>query len=185
MKMTARPDPNLRNVEKWTPEVEQLLREWHRRMFACQYAYYTEAERLRRWHLWLGIPAIALSTVVGTAVFATLENQQISISARVAVALVSVAAAILAGLQTFLRLAESASAHAAAGDWYAAIKRDIEELQVLPREDRGHPKACLDALRKEINKAGQKSPELRETLWMKAAKRYGVDEPPPRTSAAA
>jgi hypothetical protein len=163
------------HADSWTPELEQLLSAWHRRMEACQHAYYLEAERYKRWHLWLGVPAVVLSTVVGTAVFATLENQSVGISARVIVALVSIAAAVLAGLQTFLRLSDAAVAHGHAGDWYAAIKRDIEQLRALRREERGHAKTCTDVLRKEMNKAGQKSPELRESLWTDIARRYGID----------
>jgi hypothetical protein len=163
------------HADSWTPELEQLLATWHRRMDACQHAYYLEAERYKRWHFWLGIPAVILSTVVGTAVFATLENQAVSIPARVIIALVSIAAAVLAGLQTFLRLSETAAEHAHAGDWYAAIKRDIEQLRALRREERGSARACTDTLRKEMNKAGQKSPELRESLWTDVAKRYGID----------
>jgi hypothetical protein len=161
--------------DSWTPELEQLLATWHRRMDACQHAYYLEAERYKRWHFWLGVPAVIFSTVVGTAVFATLENQAVAISARVIIALVSIAAAVLAGLQTFLRLSETAAAHAQAGDWYAAIKRDIEQLRALRRDERGSAKTCTDTLRKEMNKASQKSPELRESLWMDIAKRYGID----------
>jgi len=87
-----------------------------------------------RWHFWLGIPAVILSTVVGTAVFATLENQSVGITARVIIALVSIAAAVLAGLQTFLRMSETAAAHGQAGDWYASIKRDIEQAaRAAPR----------------------------------------------------
>jgi len=163
------------HADSWTPELEQLLSTWHRRMDACQHAYYLEAERYKRWHLWLGIPAVIFSTVVGTAVFATLESQTVEISARVIIALVSIAAAVLAGLQTFLRLSEAAAAHGQSGDWYSAIKRDIEKLRALRREERGHAKTCTDVLRKEMNKVGQKSPELRESLWIDIAKRYGIE----------
>jgi hypothetical protein len=45
-------------------------------------------------------------------------------------------------------------------------------------EERGHAKTCADALRKEINKVGQKSPELRESLWTTIAERYGIDDIP-------
>ena len=166
------------HADSWTPELEQLLATWHRRMDACQHAYYLEAERYKRWHFWLGIPAVIFSRVVGTAVFATLESQSVGIPARVIVALVSIAAAVLAGLQTFLRLSETAAAHAHAGDWYAAIKRDIEQLRALRRDERGHAKTCTDTLRKEMNKVGQKSPELRESLWIDIAKRYGIDGAP-------
>jgi hypothetical protein len=163
-------------AESWTPELEELLSRWHRRMSACQHAYYAEAERFRHWHLWFGVPSVILSSVVGTAVFATLASQEIGTYKRVAVALVSIAAAVLTGLQTFLRLAENASAHAVAAGWYSAIKRDIEQVQAHRPEERGHARECINVLRKEINKAGQKSPELRESVWMAVAQRYDVEE---------
>ena len=163
------------HTDSWTPELEELLSTWHRRMDACQHAYYLEAERYKRWHFWLGVPAVILSSIVGTAVFATLEKESLGIVTRVIIALVSIAAAVLAGLQTFLRLSEMSAAHAQAGDWYAAIKRDIEQLRALRREERGSARACTDVLRKEMNKAGQKAPELRESLWMEVAKRHGLE----------
>jgi len=43
-------------------------------------------------------------------------------------------------------------------------------------EERGAAKTCVDALRKEINRVGQKSPELRETLWTTIAERYGIED---------
>ena len=87
-------------------------------------------------------------------------------------------AAILAGLQTFLKLAESAALHGVAADWYASIRRDIEQLLALPPEIRGNVKETLDAIRHTMNKAGQNAPQLNEHLWARMAKRFGVKEPP-------
>ena len=39
----------------------------------------------------------------------------------------SILAAVLASLQTFLKFGENATLHGAAADWFAAIRRDIEE----------------------------------------------------------
>ena len=83
-------------------------------------------------------------------------------------------AAILAGLQTFLKLGESAALHGVAADWYASIRREIEELQALPRHLRGDVRATLDALRQNMNKAGQNAPQLNEHLWARMARRFGV-----------
>ena len=159
----------------WTREMEQLLQDWHSRVYAAQTAYYDMAERLRRRNYELGIPVAVVSTLVGTAVFADLGK---SSTYKWWVGAVSLLAAVLAGLQTFLRFGENATLHGAAADWFAAIRRDIEQLLALPPELRGHPKQCIDSIRQEINKAGQKSPELSERLWKKVARRFGVEEPP-------
>jgi hypothetical protein len=65
-----------------------------------------------------------------------------------------------------------------AADWYASIRREIEELQALPRHLRGNVRITLDALRQNMNKAGQNSPQLNEHLWARMARRFGVEEPP-------
>ncbi len=160
----------------WTPKMEQLLQDWHKRVYAAQTAYYDEAERFRHRNYQLGIPVIVVSSVVGTAVFAGLGKEGGSL--KWFLGSVSIIAAVLASLQTFFKFGENATLHGAAADWYAAIRRDIEELLALPPEMRGKPKSCLDSIRKEMNKAGQKSPELSERLWKRVARRFGVEEPP-------
>jgi hypothetical protein len=155
----------------WTPKVEKLLQDWHRRVYAAQTAYYEEAERFRRRNYQLGIPVVIVSSLVGTAVFA-------DVGSRWLVGSVSILAAVMASLQTFLKFGENATLHGAAADWFSAIRRDIEEVLALPPHMRGKPKSCLDEIRHELNKAGQKSPELGEHLWRKIARRFGVEEPP-------
>jgi len=159
----------------WTPKMEQLLEEWHHRVYAAQAAYYEVAERLRRRNYQLGIPVVIVSSMVGTAVFADVGQDS---TYKWVVGAVSLIAAVIASLQTFLKLGESATLHGAAADWFAAIRRDIEQVLALPPELRGHPKQCLDSIRHEINKAGQKSPELSERLWRRVSRRFGVEEPP-------
>ncbi len=154
----------------WTPAVEELLKNWHGRVYAAQTAYYEVAERFRRRNYQMGIPVVIVSGLVGTAVFSDVGNKWL-------VGSVSILAAVLASLQTFLKFGENATLHGAAADWFAAIRRDIEEILALPPESRGKPKACLDSIRSEMNKAGQKSPELSEQLWRRTARRFGVEEP--------
>ena len=160
----------------WTADVESLLKDWRTRVYASQSAYYSEAERLRRRHYLLGIPVVVLSTAVGTSLVSSPSGAPML--PNVVAGLLSGLAAILASLQTFFRFGESAAQHGSAADWYAAIRRDIEALLALPRHMRGDVRVRIDGIRKEINKASQKAPELRETLWMAVAHRFQVSEPP-------
>ena len=169
------------SVVPWTPKMEQLLEEWHARVYAAQAAYYEVAEQLRRRNYQLGIPVVIVSSVVGTAVFADLGQDS---TYKWVVGSISLAAAVLASLQTFLKFGENATLHGAAADWFSAIRRDIEQVLALPPELRGHPKQCLDSIRQEMNKAGQKSPELSERLWRRISRRFGVEEPPDSASRA-
>lgn len=160
----------------WAADAEQLLQDWRNRAYAAQSAYYVMAERYRRWNYQLGTPVVILSGLVGTAIFADLQDT-ISFG-RWLIGSVSILAAVLSSLQTFLRLADSAAEQGAAAAWYSAIRRDSEQVLALPRESRGDPKSCLDAIRQEMNKAGQKAPPLSERLWAGFAQRFGVKEPP-------
>jgi hypothetical protein len=158
----------------WTPEVEHLLEDWRNRVYAAQAAHYASADRFRLLNYFVGVPATIFSSIVGTALFTGLEKGS---PQTLVIGSVSIAAAILAGLQTFLRFAERASHHATAADWYSAIRRDIEELLHLDPTDRGSPKERLDEVRKEMNRAGQNSPELNGREWSRQAKRFKVKEP--------
>jgi len=158
----------------WSPQVAQLLEDWHKRVYAAQSAHYAAADLCRQLNYILGIPAVVFSSIVGTAIFAGLEHDS---PRTLIVACVSIAAAVLAGLQTFLRFSERATLHATAGDWYSAIRRDIEQTLHLPIESRGKAKDCVDRIRKEMNRASQDAPELNVSLWKREAKRFGVKEP--------
>jgi hypothetical protein len=158
----------------WTPDVEELLKDWRNRVYAAQASHYALADRFRILNYLVGIPAVVFSSVVGTALFAGLEKDS---PRTFFIASVSIVSAVLAALQTFLRFAERVSQHATAGDWYSAIRRDIEQLIHMRPDDRGIPKACLDEIRQAMNQAGQNSPELSNREWTRQARRFGVREP--------
>jgi len=160
--------------DDWNVRVTQLLGNWHKRCYAAQSAHYASADLFRRLNYIVGVPAVVFSSVVGTAIFAGLEKES---PRALLIASVSIMAAILAALQTFLRFSERAAQHATAGNWYSAIRRDIEQILHLPADHRGTAKDCLDEVRKEMNRASQDAPELSVRLWKREAKRFGVKEP--------
>ena len=166
-----RPEPG---TAVWTDEVQTLLEDWHHRVYAAQAAHYASADLFRTLNYLVGVPAVIFSSVVGTALFVGLEKDS---PRTLMVGSISILAAVLAALQTFLRFAERASLHATAADWYSAIRRDIEEILHLPVADRGIPKDRLDEVRKEMNRAAQDSPELSGRYWKREAKRFRVREP--------
>jgi len=161
----------------WSEQVEALLEDWHHRVYAAQSAHYASADHFRRLNYGIGVPAIVLSSVVGTTVFAGLAKESPS---SWIVASISILSAVLAGLQTFLRFAERETLHATAADWYSAIRRDIEQVLHLSVAERGKPKDCLDEVRKEMNRAAQDAPALTGRRWRREAERFRVEEPMPR-----
>jgi hypothetical protein len=167
---------------RWTREQTDLLKHWHRHTAAAQHAHYLLAARLRRANLWIGIPAVIASAVVGTSLFATLADEKgeliVSPGLRVAIASLSVVAAVLAAVQTFLGFAKRAEQHVQAADWYAAIRRKIEQTLTFRPEDRDDPRKVLDDIRSEMNRASQTYPEIGEEIWHSVGRRYGIAQPP-------
>jgi hypothetical protein len=161
----------------WDECAEALLKDWRQRTAAASEAHYKLASGLRRKNLMLGVPVVIFSSVIGTSLFATLANPEavIPTALKIAIGSISIAAAILAALQTFLRFGERAEKHVVAADWYAAVRRDIDQLLALSTEERGRPKECFDRIRKEMSKIGQQSPEIGNRLWKVMATKYGVD----------
>jgi hypothetical protein len=118
-----------------------------------QNAHYLSADHFARWSRWLGIPVIALSAIVGTSVFATLQKQP-EVWVQISVGLGSVAAAVLASLQTFLGYSERAEKHRVAGAKYGAIGRELETLVSSENPAEG----LIDELRKRLDSLALESP---------------------------
>ncbi|HEY2323346.1 MAG TPA: SLATT domain-containing protein [Thermoanaerobaculia bacterium] len=102
-----------------------LAAQWLNGVTILQRAQYRTAKLCATLHFSIGIPLVAISAAVSTAVFATLKTAP-DLSARITVGLFSLAATVLAGLQTFLRLSERAERHKQAGVRYGGLRRELE-----------------------------------------------------------
>jgi hypothetical protein len=107
---------------------EQVLDDWYQRVAVTQRAHYLSAEHFGARKYWLGVPAVILSTLVGTSVFATVQKQP-ELWLQIAVGLASVLAALLTSLQTFLGYSERAERHRIAGAKYGSLGRELEQLR--------------------------------------------------------
>jgi hypothetical protein len=158
----------------WTENVLALLRDWESRATSSSEAHYAHATRLSKSNIRFGVPVVALTTFVGTSVFATLQ-EHVNIGLRVVVGLLSVLAAVLASLQTFLRFGERAEKHRAAAERWASVRREIDEMLALHPTylaSRGDPKEYLDALRRKMDEISQQSPEMGEQGWWRTHRHY-------------
>jgi hypothetical protein len=166
----------------WDENLEALVDEWKRRAWAAQTAHYRRATKLSRMHVTFGVPVVILSTVVGTSLFATLNEENLNLAVRIAVGSVSVGAAVLAAIQTFFRFAQRADRHVLAADWYAAIRRRIEETLAMPPKMRDDARKVIDGLRKELNSVSSQFPQIGQREWARAAAEFEITEPPPGRS---
>lgn len=142
----------------------ELFEQWRFRNHRVQLAHYECARRFERLHLWLGLPAIALSTLVGTAVFSSLEKTT-DFRVQIVVGLLSVTAAVLTGLQTFLRYAELAERHRIAGARFANLKHRMELLSTLPPATEADMRVALASIEESWAKLREESPTLPTRVW--------------------
>lgn len=154
--------------------IPELIEQWRFRVHRVQLAHYECARRFERLHLWLGLPAIALSTLVGTTVFSSLEKAA-DVRLQICVGLLSVVAAVLTGLQTFLRYAELAERHRLAGARFANLKHRIELLTTLSAD--ADIREQLVAIEETWAKLREESPTLPSSVWRRIERRIVFGQP--------
>ena len=139
--------------------IPELITLWHRRNQRVQLAHYESARKFQRLHLALGLPAIAVSTVVGTAVFASISEAPHPLVQLLA-GLLSVTAAVLSGLQTFLKYPELAEKHRLAAAKFANLTHRIELLATMEDAHDAEMLAELKAIEASWITLREESPTL-------------------------
>ena len=189
--MASTPTRRARDVAPkfvWDDALEDLYGSWHRRVAAAERGHRLMADRLRRRHLLIGIPVVVLTTLVGTSAFASLNNAQSdSITTRgidsdvvlLIVGTLSVLAAVLSSLQTFLRYATRAEAHRIAALRYETLRREMAKELTIPREARGDPDRALDQARLRMDRYAKESPNIGEREWQKLTPEFHLSTVPP------
>lgn len=153
----------------------QLLLKWIRRARESQMSHYDMADLLSVRDRQLGWLVTALTAFVGTAVFASLTLTAVSVEQRIFVGLVSVAAVVSAALQLFLRYAERAEKHRAAGARYGAVRRRLEAVFAGDPDARdGH---YLSAIRDELDRLAQDSPNVPPRIFYRTQRTLSTNTP--------
>ena len=134
-------------------------------------AHYMAWEHFSRLNKWFGIPVVVTSTVVGTAIFGTIQ-QDPDIRWKLAAGLLSLTAAVLSALQTTLKYAELAEKHKVAGARYAALRRRLD-LFILKHggeaeTDRAESLLELEDVLTRVGELAEESPSLPDKLYYRA-----------------
>jgi hypothetical protein len=140
---------------------QNLLIDWYRRVRIVQFCHYESAKYFEHMNYWIGMPAVFLSTLVGTSVFASL-GESIDKRFQILVGLVSVLSAALSGIQTFLRFSEKAEKHRMAAARYGALRREIEEILTVGEN---LTKEISTPLRQDIDRLSEEAPHIPEKIW--------------------
>tara|TARA_S200002703_G_scaffold51563_1_gene44781 strand:- start:9310 stop:10044 length:735 start_codon:yes stop_codon:yes gene_type:complete len=157
---TPRPLPD--NIDDWSEEIEDLLSEWGEIAMCYAYLHNFSHRKYRKKHHHLQIPIIILSTLTGTANFATEsyipEDFQKGFSAGVGT--LNIVCGILGTLASFLKYAETMEASRISALSWSKLGRAIEiELSIHDKKR----KPCRDFLkvcRAEYDNLLESSPNI-------------------------
>ncbi|MBW4639779.1 MAG: DUF4231 domain-containing protein [Gloeocapsa sp. UFS-A4-WI-NPMV-4B04] len=147
-------------------ELNELLEKWLNRAYIVLAGHHEAAGRFQSLHNWIGIPTIILSTLVGTSIFATLQEKP-NISLKIAAGIASVMSAILASLQTFLRFEERAERHRKAGNNYSVLMRELEQETAFPTQNSEELEKFVTNLRERWNQLNAESPTIPRDIWQR------------------
>ncbi len=142
----------------------ELLAKWRTAIRVSHKAHVRTAAFMQRRNRALGIPVVVLSTIAGTTAFATLESSP-ELWVKILVGLLSVAAAVLASLQTFLGYSELAERHKSSSQRYGALRREIEEALALHQEGTELPQDFIKTVRTRWDRIDEESPSLSQSLY--------------------
>lgn len=149
-----------------TTAQESILREWCEDASILLHAHFDEGARCERQNLKLGVPALILSAVVGTSIFAALGKEP-SLAAKVAVGCISMAVTIMTSLQTFLRFSERAEKHRVAGAMFASLRKEIEQTLVYPPKSDDELGKWMTSIRDRWDSLRREKPALSESILSK------------------
>ncbi len=137
---------------------------WHFRVERVQNAHYEAARYFSKRHFWIGMPAVLLSTVVGTTVFASISEQPEKVY-QISVGLISIAAACLTAMQTFLKYSEESEKHRLAGARFSNLKHEIEMTSTFLLEKDSELKEHLAKIEEKWSSYREENPSIPDRIW--------------------
>ena len=154
---------------------KKMLDGWLTGVRVLTVGHYAAAKHFEECHRNLGIPVIILSTVVGTAVFASIQSSPAA-WAQALVGFLSLSAAIFSGLQTFLGDAQLAEKHKRAAVNYSRLRRELDEFCAFP-PDRETRQVFVHDFRQRWNALEQEAPTIPDRIYKTVAmeKKKGVE----------
>lgn len=152
-------------------DVNELLRGWLLHAHKGRDRHDLEARRCDRQRYLLGIPATVVSAVVGTSVFAALQDSP-DRTIRVAVGALAMLSAILIAVQSFLDLGARAERHRMAGARYKTIIRQLEQLGIGTISGVAMDASVINGIRERLDALEEEMPVISPGVYDAIEARY-------------
>lgn len=131
--------------------------------------HFCDAQFWTNFHLWIGIPTVAIAAIAGGLAFS---------SATVFAGILSIIVAASTAVITFVNPNEKASAHRNAGVDYNSLRNDTRifyDVEALQLTDDKELLNKLEQLNRRRAKLGEESPQISKGAYLKAKKGIEVD----------
>ena len=152
-------------VEPILPPAE-LFDEWHRRFYQLKRAHYRAAWWYEKRNRFMGRLTIVLAALVAPgALVLTMVERDGQFYLPALAALVGALAGILASLQVYDRDSERAERHRVAGNTYAKLEGDVEELGAFMPADGDTLQQRAQGLRNEWHRLTSNAPVVPERIF--------------------
>jgi hypothetical protein len=137
-----------------------VARQWLKGLRLAHTAHSRCAAKYERMSYWLGAPAVGFSAIVGSAVFTSLAaTDSPPLFVGIGIGLLSIAASVLAALQTFLDYPRKAQNHRQAAASYGIVRRAFEQALTEAKDDKSVG-AALNRCRPMWEKVDADAPSL-------------------------
>ena len=149
--------------------IEQLLAGWLIHSHKSRDRHDLASRTYAKGQYALGIPALIVSTVVGTSVFSALASEE---APALWVGLLSIAAAVLAAVQTFMDFGGRSDKHRVAAVKYKAVIRNLEYLEVRLANKESVSDDEVSAIRSHLDNLEEAAPVVMPKIYDRIEQRY-------------
>lgn len=150
---------------------DKIIHQWYVGVRIRHKAHYILASDYEKKNLKFGVPIVILSSIAGTSIFASLESSP-ETWIKILIGCLSITAAVLASLQTFLDYNKQAERHKNAGTKYGTLRREIEERISLLDSENITDKKFIEDFRKKWDALDQESPTIPSKVYDEYKKYY-------------
>ena len=136
------------NRNFWKPEENQNLKEWSEKAICYYWMHLKAHRRFKKKNAWFTIPVIIISTITGTANFASSNYGSFANSATLIIGAMNIITGIITTIYQFLKIAELTEGHkTAALSWlkfHEEIKLELSKNPLDRKPPLEYVKACSD-----------------------------------------
>ncbi|HST51494.1 MAG TPA: SLATT domain-containing protein [Pyrinomonadaceae bacterium] len=151
---------------------EDLLERWHKEVSRSRHAHYAASRYYSKRNYWIGVPAVILSAIVGSTVFATLKKE-IDLIIRLSVGILSVSASVLTALQVFLGYSAKGEKHRSVAAKYGGIRRELEVLEEIKNSSTDFSTKLSD-IEQRLTAISDEAPTVPENIWNDACQQFDL-----------